>query len=50
MGYCTKIDSEVFLPEYMDMFEFIFPEMMLLINISYNNSIMGPDAHVQSYE
>ena len=48
MGYGKNADMEVLIPEYMELLNFIFPDMMLLVNIDWssNFSIMAPDAHV----
>ena len=46
MGYWTSEHMNKFIPEYIEIFEFLYPDHVLLLNIDWssNHSAMVPDA------
>ena len=38
MGYWANADMELLLPEYIELFEFLFPDLTLLLNMDWSSN------------
>ena len=48
MGYWTSENMNKLVPEYIALFNFLYPGHIMLLNIDWsaNHNVMAPDAHM----